>query len=219
MEAALSSRPTIDELRVADPPAAWAQLGFAVEGAELRIGTTRLVLDPASGAGGIVGWSLRDAPAASIDGLATASSTRAPAPAPEHPNGALGLDHVVVMTPDLARTIAALEAVGLELRRVRDAEQRGRAIRQGFFRLGEVILEVVGPADADRAGGPATFWGLVVVVDDLDACAERLGERLGSVRDAVQPGRRIATLRTDAGISVPTAFITPEPPKPPRSAR
>jgi hypothetical protein len=198
---------------------AWSQLGFAVEDDELRVGTTRLVLDPAAGTGSIVGWSLRDALAADIDGLATTSSTRDPAPPPEHPNGARQLDHVVVMTPDLPRTFAALDAAGLDLRRVRDAEQQGRAIRQGFFRMAEVILEVVGPAEPDPDGGPATFWGLVVVVDDLDACAERLGERLGSVRDAVQPGRRIATLRTGAGISVPTAFISPEPPKPPRSAR
>jgi hypothetical protein len=191
-----------------------------LDGAELRIGATRLRLDPEPGATGILGWSLRDAPAGDIDGLATTSSTRDPAPPPQHPNGALGLDHVVVMTPDLTRTFAALDAAGLELRRVRDADQRGRAIRQGFFRMGEVILEVVGPAEPDPgSGGPATFWGLVVVVDDLDACADRLGERLGDVRDAVQPGRRIATIRTDAGISVPTAFITPEPPKPPRSER
>ena len=33
-------------------------------------------------------------------------------------------DHVVVLTPELDRTLAALEAAGLELRRIRDTTSR-----------------------------------------------------------------------------------------------
>jgi hypothetical protein len=51
----------------------------------------------------------------------------------------------------------------------------------------------------------------VVIVEDLDALAQGLGEQLGSVRDAVQPGRRIATLHSSAGLGQPVAFMTPEP--------
>jgi hypothetical protein len=47
------------------------------------------------------------------------------------------------------------------------------------------------------------------VTSDLDALAARLGDKLGPIRDAVQPGRRIATLRREAGSSVPIAFMTP----------
>ena len=55
--------------------------------------------------------------------------------------------------PHLDRTIAALSAAGLELRRVREEPTPAGAPRQAFFRLGEVILEVVqAPAEADRAG-------------------------------------------------------------------
>jgi hypothetical protein len=46
------------------------------------------------------------------------------------------------------------------------------------------------------------------VVSDLDGLASRLGDRLGSVHDAVQPGRRIATLREAAGVSPPLAFMS-----------
>jgi hypothetical protein len=38
-----------------------------------------------------------------------------------------------------------------------------------------------------------------------------LGDRLGEARDAVQEGRRIATLRREAGLAVPLAFMTAPP--------
>ena len=57
---------------------------------------------------------------------------------------------LVVTSPDLARTISALQAVGLEPRRTRDHG----AMRQTFFRLGPVILELVGPPAAPTATGP-----------------------------------------------------------------
>jgi hypothetical protein len=79
--------------------------------------------------------------------------------------------------------------------------------------LGPAILEVVQePAEAtERAGGdrPAFFWGLAFIAPDLDATVAHLGDRAGEARDAVQPGRRIATLRRSAGLSVPVALMTP----------
>jgi hypothetical protein len=79
----------------------------------------------------------------------------------------------------------------------------------GFRRLGPAILEVVGVPSAEPEQ-PACFWGLVVVVKDLDALADRLGQRLGAPKPAVQPGRRIATLKTVDGPSPALAFMTPE---------
>ena len=112
---------------------------------------------------------------------------------------------MVVVTPDFDRTAAALETAGLGLRRVRDAG----GFRQGFRRLGPTILELVENTRGDPRA-PASFWGLVVIVSDLEALADRLGDRLGSVKDAVQPGRRIATLRASAGIGTSVAFMDPE---------
>lgn len=209
---------TIDELHVADTPDAWRSAGFTVEGATCRVGTVRIrLLGPDAGTG-IVGWTLRGIPAGTteVDGLPTAVSDTAPA-APagpeEHPLGALLVDHVVLMSPDLDRTKTALEALGLEVRRVRDFEVGGMAMRQVFFRLGEVILELLGAPDA-TGEGPATFWGITHTVADLDAAAALLGERTGRVKDAVQRGRRITTLRhRDLGISVATALMSPQPPR------
>ena len=67
----------------------------------------------------------------------------------------------------------------------------------------------------DTGPGPASFWGLALTVADIDAAAALLGEHLGPVTDAVQPGRRIATLRHEAvGIPVPVAFLSPAPRRP-----
>ena len=107
------------------------------------------------------------------------------------------------MTPDLHRPTAALVALGLDVRRERDAG----AFQQVFFRLGEVILEVVGPAEGGP--GPSSLWGLTFAVEDLDATADFLGDRIGHVKDAVQPGRRITTLRgKEIGISPAIAFMS-----------
>jgi hypothetical protein len=71
-----------------------------------------------------------------------------------------------------------------------------------------VILEVVERPDI-ASDEPARLWGLVFVVNDLDAAVERLGpDVIGAPRDAVQPGRRIATLRSGAGLGVPLALMS-----------
>jgi hypothetical protein len=158
----------------------------------------------AAGERGIVGWRVRGLPDGTIDGLATQASDMA-AGAGTHPLGVTAVDHVVATTPDIDRTLGALQAAGLELRRVRDAGPNGR---QGFFNLGTAVLEVVGPRERD-GDGPAAFWGLVLVVADLDAAAARLGERAGAPRDAVQPGRRIVTVRRDAGLGTAVALMSP----------
>jgi len=118
---------------------------------------------------------------------------------------------VVLLSPDLARTVVALRAVGLEPRRERDGELGGAAVRQVFYRMGEVVLEVVGSPDTS-GDGPASLWGLTHTVTDIDATAAQLGDRTSPVKDAVQPGRRITTLRhRELDLSVRTALISPDP--------
>jgi hypothetical protein len=205
------SRPVLTLLRIADPPEAWAALGFHVQDTVLDLGGVRIELGADTGTG-IVSWGLHglDAPD-SIDGLLTAAAPlRAHPEAAAHPNGALGIDHVVITTPDFGRTAGALADAGLELRRTRESD-RGR---QGFRRLGATILELVEVPGTEDPSAPARFWGLVVVVADLEALARRLGSQLGSARAAVQPGRQIATLRSSAGVAPAVAFMTPEPEAP-----
>ncbi len=214
--------PSLDELTVTDAPAAWQACGFEVEADACSVGETRIRLASDEGGKGLIGWSLRGLESTELDGLATTRSDRPlSAERSAHPNGVSALDHLVAISSDLDRTVAALQRAGLDLRRIREEPTPAGAPRQAFFRLGEPILEVVqAPAEAiERTGGdrPAFFWGLAFVAPDLEATVASLGDRVSEIRDAVQPGRRIATLRRSAGLSLPVALITP-PVREPRPA-
>lgn len=204
----------IVEVLVADEPESWTAAGFSVDSdAVCRIGSVRIRLVGRDHGLGMVGWSLRGVPGdlLDVDGVPTRASTVSLAEPAIHPNGVLSIDHVVLLSPDLSRSVAALAAIGLEPRRERDGELGGQSIRQVFFRFNDVILEVVGAPDSSSEG-PSTLWGVTYVVDDIEATAKFFGEHLSAVKDAVQPGRRIATLRhRELDLSVRTALISPHP--------
>jgi hypothetical protein len=220
--------PTIDQITLADAPESWSALGFDVADGRCRIGQVELVLagarvEPRPGSG-VLAWSLRDlsgaalSPEGELDGLPTTVSARPqPDPAPEHPNGVVAIDHVVAISPAFERSVAAMQAAGLDLRRVREEATPAGAPRQAFFRLGREILELVEePAEIAAAGGgrpggldsPVRFWGLALLVHDIDRSAAALAPHVGEVRDAVQPGRRIATVRRSAGLAEPLALMS-----------
>lgn len=204
--------PTIDELTVADSPAAWSAIGFEVDGSDLVVGEVRIRL--AGDGKGVTGWSLRDLCSTNLDGLPTSLSDRpVPSAAPRHPNGITAIDHVVAITPALDRTVTALRDAGLDLRRIREQPTPAGAPRQAFFRVGATILEVVQESaevvERDGEERPAFFWGLAFVAPDLEATVAGLGDRVSEIRPAVQAGRRIASLRRSAGLSLPVALITP----------
>ena len=128
----------------------------------------------------------------------------------------VGVDHVVVLADDVRATCAEITRVsGAELKRVKESE---RGV-QGFHRWGSVILEVVErrlvqPRDTTSGVVPqspsdATYWGLVLIVDDIEAACAHLGpDVIGAPKPAVQPGRLIATVRSGAGLGVPLALMS-----------
>jgi hypothetical protein len=216
-----AAAPTIDELLIEDDAGRWAELGFTVskEGC-CDLGGVRLRFSPGgtggtSSARGLLGWTLRNIASTELDGLPTTVSEQPPrAPAPVHPNGVVAIDHVVAFSPLLDRSVCALQDAGLDLRRIREQPTPAGAPRQAFFRLGAEILEVVQMSSEAMQGTgddeeqPARFWGLAVRVADLDRTAESLGAHMSPIRPAVQPGRRIATLRRSAGLVVPLALMS-----------
>ena len=193
-------------LTVGGPVEPWRRLGLVVaDGLVPLFGTgLRLTGEEPSG---LVGWALSgvDTAVDEIDGLATAVVEPARPVLAEHALGAFELDHVVVATDSLERTCGAItDVTGAPLRRVRELEN----MRQGFHRLGGLVIEVV-----ERTGlvpGPASFWGLVMNVEDLDVAVASLGPDLVTdPKPAVQPGRSIATILDAAGLGVPVALMTP----------
>jgi len=211
----VTAQPTVDELVVADPPERWSAAGFRVEGDLCEVRTVRIRLEGHGERRGIVAWSVRDLATEDLDGLPTSASDRPQAAGGSHPNGAVALDHLVVMSPALDRTVPVLEAAGLDLRRLREGDTPGGSTRQAFFRMREVILEVVQAPEGSSVGadpnGPARLWGVAFGVESMDATAAALGPLLGDPRPALQPGRTIATLRRDAGLGPAVAFMTPGP--------
>lgn len=211
----MSDSPTVGELVVAAEAAAWRDAGFSVSGGDrVHVGSVALELAGPAAGKRIVRCVLRGIESESFDGLPIECSDRKPVadgPPPAHPNGVTRIDHIVAFTPDLDRTVAAGQALGLDLRRVRDEPAPAGSPRQAFFRLGELILEIAQAPPGSPLGGdsPARFYGLAFVVEDIDATSAALGALCSEPRDAVQPGRRIATVRKEAGLALPVAFMTP----------
>ena len=210
-----SGQATVAEIAIAGDAEAWRSAGFRVDGDVARIGTVGLRFAGAGAGVRIVRCELRNVEPEGLDGLPIARST-APSPdasAPPHPNGVVGIDHIVVFSPDLERTVAAAQAIGLDLRRVSDEPAPAGSPRQAFFRLGELILEIAqAPPGSPLAGdAPARFYGLALLVEDLDASVAVLGDRVGEPRDAVQQGRRIATVRREARLGLPVALMSRRP--------
>ena len=199
----------VGELVVASAVEPWQAIGLQVTGGVARIGgiALRFVPPATDRAQGVLSWGLVGAPTSvdAIDGLPTTHLEAPPAGPGEHPLGIAGFDHLVVMTSSLERTCAAIEAAtGEPLKRIREAG----AIRQGFHRLGELIIEVV---ESPQVTSPvAAFWGFVWNLTDLHEACGRLGPALVSPpKAAVQPGRFIASVRSTAELGLPLALMTP----------
>ncbi len=199
-------------LDIGDDPGAWTEAGFSVVDGETRVGSTTIRLDGTDRGRGILSVAI-DGVTETIDGLTFSPPIPRfnPRITPLHANLVAAIDHVVAMSPDMDRTVEALTAAGLGLRRTRLFEGGGATNRQAFFWFGDVILELAG-ADATHGPGPAQWWGLAFTCPDLDESHSSLCGLLDEPKDAVQPGRRIAGLHThDVDISVPIVFMSPHP--------
>lgn len=199
---------TVDEILVADPPEAWTAAGFSVSDGLCRVGGVGIRLVGREHGAGIIGWSLGGVDTTELDGIPTSISDAGSVAPAEHANGVTGIDHIVLFSPDLDRTVSALAAVGVPPRRERLGDLGGRPIRQIFFRFGAVIIEAVGSPDT-VGQGPSTLWGITYTVTDIDGTAAYFAGRTTRVKDAVQPGRRITTVHhQEFGMSVRTAMLS-----------
>lgn len=213
----LSESARVAELRLGCPVEPWSRLGFAVressDGPSVSVaGLGFRFVEDASGSveSAVTGWTLVGATSGpdDVDGIATRwIDEPTMSPVPENRVHVSSIDHIVIMTGSLDRTSESIDRIlGAPRKRVRDA---GGGVRQGFHRAGDIILEVVERPDLDP-NTVASLWGVVFVVDDLDATVGWLGpDAVSAPRDAVQPGRRIASIRREVGLGLPVALMTP----------
>ena len=102
-------KPALAALDIADPPESWRMLGFTVDD-ENRIHVGGVELRLGAAGHGITAWAVTNA-----DGLELVPTTSPPEAirSDRHPNGASGIDHVVITTPDFDAAARALEQAGL----------------------------------------------------------------------------------------------------------
>ena len=109
------------------------------------------------------------------------------------------IDHVVLLVPDLDGAISSFDRIGLMPRLKMQVGGRPAA----FFRGGPVIEVIESPVRQ------ASIYGLAVTYEhSLESLAlswKARGLSVGTVKDAIQPGRRIMTVHDlDAGFAVMT---------------
>jgi hypothetical protein len=173
----------LSELVIGGSRANWAQVGitFSESGIYL-IGDVALRIDERLPPG-LHAWVLSncDPIISAIDGIPTSV-----------------VEHAL-MTETQHRQKFALEALSIG-----DA---GNGMRQGFHRLGSVIVEIV--SAPSMPAGDAALWGFVLNVADVNAVAAYLGpDVLSPPKPAVQKNRLIATFRGSVGLGVPLALMS-----------
>lgn len=109
-----------------------------------------------------------------------------------------GVDHIVLLVPDLDQAVEAIEAAAHPVRK--RVEVRGR--RTAFVLVGP-LLEVIEEASVDRP----LLWGIALeTVSPLSELAERWrsdGHEVTDPRPAFQEGREIITVGSaKAGVAV-----------------
>lgn len=135
------------------------------------------------------------APAALRDGVAEGEAISA-------------LDHVVVMTAD-AEAMKTLIGDKFGIRLALDHSKPEWGVRQLFFRLGGVTIEVVEPLDKAKAPARDHFWGLAWKADSVGVVRERLlreGADVSEVRVGRKQGSEVATIRKPT-MGVPTLLV------------
>jgi catechol 2,3-dioxygenase-like lactoylglutathione lyase family enzyme len=118
------------------------------------------------------------------------------------------LDHVVVMTSD-AEACKTLFGSQFGIRLALDHSRPEWGVRQLFFRLGGVTIEVVEQLDKAKAPQTDFFWGLAWKAGSVATVRARLlkeGADVSEVRAGRKKDTEVATIRKPTG-GVPTLLV------------
>ncbi len=215
------SAPTIDEIdarrRACALGGAWLRVSAGRCQLRRRARALRWRFSPGTQARvGIVGWSLRDLASTELDGLPTTVRSEAPAAGRPGPAQRCGRDRSRrrgltgsrsqrrgACRPPASTCAACASSRRPRARRARRSSASGGEILELVQEPEEVIARAGGAGAGRRASG-ASRWSWRT----SSALREASRRTLGEVRPAVQPGRRIATVRRSAGLAVPLALMS-----------
>lgn len=192
-----------------------ASLAFASNDLDAAHHTaTRRGLNPGDIQEGVTGNHFRceDAACAGVKTFIVEPERSDPDPAAE-PGAVIGLDHIVVNTPNPQRALAHYGA-RLGLRLALDRQLDELKSRLLFFKVGDITVEIMHRLDQDQyPDADDVLWGLSWRVDDLDAAHARLsdaGVEVSQTRTGRKPGTRVFTVKSHT-LDVPTLFIEQSP--------
>lgn len=201
----------INEITIADDPAAWRALGFNVENDSVTIGESYTV-NLVGGDGGVTSWTL------GVDGKEGSTTvtprgmsvTIAEARKPEGPtNHEIGITNsakAIVWTADTSASVIALqEAIPEFGPPARDALHKGTHFAIWPLDDTDVGLEVV-CLDPDQ--GDDAVAALFFVVEDFDKAVERMGVA-NLIPEDVYGGRRRVIIKPGMGVSLRVHFLEP----------
>jgi hypothetical protein len=118
-------------------------------------------------------------------------------PAAGHTVKYMTVDHIVLLVPDLDGAIGSFSRAGLEPRLRMNVQDRPAV----FFRAGPVIEVIESPVRQTSLFGIAVTSE--VPLETLSLEWRSRGLDVGAIRPAIQPGRRIMTIRgLDAGLAI-----------------
>lgn len=152
-----------------------------------------------------------DAAATHVVSIGLIERDTAPTPKCAPPAGdrdILGLDHVVVRTPDPERAVALYGGrLGLDLRLDRTNPERGNRLL--FFVCGDLVVEVSHDTRKGVGGGRDAIWGMAWRSADVQRSRARMqaaGVAVSEIRTGNRPGTEVFTVKSHTA-GVPTLII------------
>jgi hypothetical protein len=121
------------------------------------------------------------------------------------------LDHLVVNANDANGVLRCFASLGLELKLDQTIE-RWR-VRQLFYRIGNVVIEVMIALDDGARPAENGYWGLAYRVPSLSRALQRMNSNnvmTSATREGRKPGTEVATLKSH-NLEIATLLISHSP--------
>jgi predicted enzyme related to lactoylglutathione lyase len=125
-------------------------------------------------------------------------------PAPrevKHPNRADHIDHIVLMVGDADATANVIGQAFHLKPRARDMKES----RYAFCKVGETVLEIVGPPRPEKNPAQGRVWGITFGSSDMDRTVSEMrahGVNMPDPHDAIQGGRIVSVPTPVGGMQI-----------------